>query len=184
MFLRLPWLVPVITPFVLGWLPAAIMGGISLFSSLWGGRQQSQAHKRQLTSEDARHAASLADRAEARRMAREDWRFAMDTWLEERKARREAATSALGPLLAQTPLSGVDPSTLVAASGQGLPPQMMMPPTDAQLGGAIPVTSAGAPPMQGGGGMSPFVQAMLYDSLMGGGGTSTPETNIISDWKM
>ena len=192
MFLRLPWLVSVITPIVPRFFPGIefiIPGAVSLFQGWFGGRQRSQAHRRQLTSEDARHAASLADRAEARRMAREDWRYAMDQWLEERKARREAATGVLGPLLAQTPLAGVDPAALVAAGGSGMPAQLMMPPGVDAGGAPIPVSSAGPPP--GGGGQqnfmnNPFMQALIFDQMgRGGGATPTPTGgNIMSDWKM
>ena len=129
-------------------------------------RGQSGMHQRQLSSEDARHAASLAHDEKMAIMRRDEYR----NYLAQERAREEAFRSRKADALASVGgagLAGVSPEMLGglvdAGGGAALPP-----PPSGSGQGLMPVTSAGMP---AGGGMSiGDIMAMVASEDWGGGG--------------
>ena len=150
---------------------ALAMLGASAINAITG----RSSHGRQLESEDARHAASLADRRQAREMTSADWRWMVQQELEQRRARREGARPAVDALLGRIGgAQGVSTDAFMEGWQGGAPP--VQPPAPVGAGQQpMPVVSAGPPP-QGGGVMNPLLQYLIYSQM--GGGQADPSGSM------
>ena len=163
------------------WLPIAMLGG-QLLGGLFGRAQ----HGRQLSSEDARHAASLRDRAEARKMTSADYRWMVQQELDRRKAMRDAARPGVQALLGKLGgAAGINADQFMACWQGGGAPM----PQPAPVGGGqqpMPVVSQGPPPAGAGGGMgsNPLLQYLLYSELGRGGDTPPPAGPTVTNQNM
>ena len=131
--------------------------GIGALGSWLGGRSRSKQHERQLSSEDKRHAESLAARERELQRRSDDWREYARMQMAAEQAFRERQASALRALggagiagaggLAGLPV-GFDLGMLAQAPGGAVvPPGAVSGPA----GAAMPITTAGLPPGGGGG---------------------------------